>query len=146
MHKSPTPETISAWIALHKTQRQLIEHVEHDLKRDKLPPLSWYDVLLELDKEKSNGLRQYEIGDRTLLNKHNLSRLLDRLEKQKLIKRHICEEDGRGNTIKITSKGAELRELMWKTYSQSIEKYFGSTLTKQQHIQLAELLNTVIRP
>ena len=42
------------------------------------------------------GLRQFEIGAAVLLSKYNVSRLLDRLEKEKLLERYVCEEDGRG--------------------------------------------------
>ena len=102
MSKWPSEETISAWIQLHKSQRMLLEKVEGTLKKDGLPPLDWYDVLLELSREGDSGLRQYQIGDRMLLEKHNLSRLIDRLEKNRLVRRRECIEDGRGNRIEIT--------------------------------------------
>ena len=57
--------------------------VEVDLKRAGFPPLSWYDVLLELRRAGDDGLRPLEIEARLLLAQHNVSRLIERLEKAK---------------------------------------------------------------
>jgi len=108
MENKITEEALEAWVLLHRTQRLLLENVEKTLKNEGLSPLAWYDVLLELQREKKTGLRQYEIGNKILLNKYNLSRLIDRLEKNHLVERHLCMEDGRGNRIKITSAGEKV--------------------------------------
>ena len=144
MSKEPTKETIQAWIQLHRTHRLLLEIVENSLKSKGLPLLDWYDVLLELHREKSAGLRQYEIGEKVLLNKHNLSRLIDRLEKNRLVGRHACAEDGRGNLIKITGKGEKLIKQVWPVYGQSIQESFGTKLKSSEFIELSRILSKVL--
>ena len=144
MNKEPTQETIQAWIQLHRTHRRLLETVENSLKSKELPPLDWYDVLLELHREKNMGLRQYEIGEKVLLNKHNLSRLIDRLEKDQLVDRYACEEDGRGNRIKITDKGEKMLKQVWPVYSKSIQENFGIKLKHKEFIELSRILNKVL--
>jgi len=145
MCNEPTKETIHAWIQLHRTHRQLLEAVENSLKSKGLPPLDWYDVLLELHREKRTGLRQYEIGEKVLLNKHNLSRLIDRLEKNQLVGRHACAEDGRGNRIKITAKGEKTLKQVWPVYSQSIQEGFGVKLKSNEFVELSCILNKVLK-
>ena len=127
MDKTPTTQALQTWINLHRTHRKLLATVETALKQSKLPPLDWYDVLLELHRSKE-GLRQYEIGDRVLLNKHNLSRLIDRLQNNGLISRHTCAEDGRGNRIHIEPAGEEMLRLMWPVYADVIQKQFAARL------------------
>jgi len=144
MSKEPTNETIQAWIQLHRTHRLLVETVEKSLKSQGLPPLDWYDVLLELHRERSAGLRQYEIGEKILLNKHNLSRLIDRLEKNRLVGRHACSEDGRGNRIKITDKGEKILKQVWPVYGQSIQEGFGVKLSSNEFIELSHILRKVL--
>lgn len=141
MSKEPSKVTTQAWIQLHRTQRRLLEAVEAALKDKGLPPLAWYDVLLELNRDKDKGLRQYEIGEKVLLNKHNLSRLLDRLEKNKLLGRHACSEDGRGNLIRITRQGEQLIKEMWPVYSQTIQEHFGLKLKDKELTDLTRILN-----
>ncbi len=140
MIKEPAKATVQAWIKLHRAHRLLLESAENSLKSKGLPPLDWYDVLLELHREKSLGLRQYEIGEKILLNKHNLSRLIDRLEKKQLVGRHACAEDGRGNRIKITDKGEKMLKQIWTVYGQSIHDNFGTKLQSGELAELSRLL------
>ena len=144
MKKEPSKEMTQAWIQLHRAHRQLLETVEISLKDKGLPPLDWYDVLLELQREKSAGLRQYEIGEKVLLNKHNLSRLIDRLEKNQLLKRYACAEDGRGNKIKITAKGEEVLKQVWPVYGQSLQENFGTKLKAKELMELSRILGKVL--
>jgi len=140
MDKKIAKEAIQAWIQLHRAHRRLIERVENSLKSAGLPPLAWYDVLLELKRERSIGLRQYEIGEKILLSKHNLSRLIDRLEKNHLVTRYACIEDGRGSRVKITDEGIKTIKKMWPVYSQSIQENFGVKLGSSELLELRQVL------
>ncbi len=144
MKNLPNDTTIGAWVTLHRAHRKLMDAVGSTLKANDLPGLDWYDVLLELNREKASGLRQFEIGDKVLLNKHNLSRLIDRLEKQHLVRRDSCEEDGRGNRIKITDEGEKLLRSMWPVYGQSIQQEFGERLNDDELSELSRLLAKVL--
>jgi DNA-binding MarR family transcriptional regulator len=132
--------TITAWACLVRTQQVLLERVEADLKQAGLPPLRWYDVLLELHRAGSKGLRQFEIGSAVLLSKYNVSRLLDRLEKEKLLERYVCEEDGRGARVQVTAAGRDLAKRMWPVYGAAIIKHFAQYFSKTELKQLATLL------
>ena len=144
MNNSLSETTIQAWVLLHRAHRKLLEDVSKSLKVNDLPPLDWYDVLLELYRAGSAGLRQYEIGERILLSKYNLSRLLDRLEKQHLLRRDACAEDGRGNRITITEAGEEVLREVWPVYSQSIQSEFGDKLSQSECSELSRLLTKVL--
>ena len=143
MGRKPSQQVQQAWIDLHRAHRLLLERVEAALKAAGLPPLDWYDVLLELARDKNTGLRQFQIGERVLLNKHNLSRLIDRLEKQGLVRRHACSEDGRGNLIRITAAGSETLAAMWPVYAGAIQAGFGARLGRGDAAELARILGRI---
>lgn len=132
-----------AWARLLRAQRILLERVETALKEAGLPPLSWYDVLLELSRNDHDGLRQYEIAERILLSKHNLTRLLDRLEAQGLVVRGACPEDARGNIVSITAKGRSLRKRMWPIYADAVKTHFSGRLTAKDLESLSRILGKV---
>lgn len=142
--KDPAQSAISAWIAVHRAHRLLIAKVESDLKSANLPALDWYDVLWELYRAGKSGLRQFEIGERILLSKHNLSRLLDRLEAKQLLQRQLCDEDGRGYRVYISEGGQKMLKKMWPVYSQSINEYFAKKLSEKELSQLNAILNKVL--
>jgi len=140
----PSKQVETAWVLLIRAQQVLLAQVETALKNAALPPLSWYDVLLELSRDPDSGLRQFEIGERVLLNKHNLSRLIDRLESDGLVKRKACDIDGRGNTVKITKKGMQLKQEMWPVYAKAIQELIAEPLTATQVRSLTDVMSTLL--
>ena len=121
-----------------------LDGVEHDLKAAGLPPLTWYEVLLELKRPGGGVLRPYELERRLLLAQHNVSRLLERLEKQGLVERRPCSDDGRGQMVVITPAGLDLLSRMWPVYRSAIGRHVGAKLTEAEadrlHRMLAKLL------
>lgn len=136
----PSDTTIAAWIRLVRTTTQLQARIEQSLKEQGLPPLSWYDVLIEVHRAGDTGLHQFEISQKTLLPKHNLSRLIDRLEKQGLVRRQTCTEDGRSNLVLITEEGTEVLKRMWPVYSFELHEAIEGKLEPEEVQLLSQLL------
>lgn len=132
-----------AWTSFVKSQQLLLEKVDEEFKKNSLPPLTWYDVLLELDKEKDGMLRLNELGERVLLTKYNTTRLVRRLEEKGYVFRQTCPRDARGVFAVITQKGRELRKKMWPVYYNVIRKYFLSSLDSKEFEQLIECMNKI---
>lgn len=135
--------TTQAWGQLLRAQRTAMEKVEADLKQKGFPPLIWYDVLLELQRIPDGSMRHRELTQKMLLPKHNLSRLIDRMEKQELVSRNACEVDKRGSFICITQKGRELRENMWPTYEAAVQRHFSDRFSREESEELNNLLARV---
>ena len=140
MHAKPTTEVVDAWISLLRTERTLIDKVEERLKRAGLPPLDWYHVLNEVDRAPKSRLRQAQVQERIQLAQYTMCRLVDRLERDGLMQRQPCQQDGRNNVLWITPKGRALRRSMWPVYAAAIDDQFGSRLTRAEAEQLAGLL------
>ncbi len=124
----PDRKVIEAWAGLLRLNKVLLERVEAALKADGQPPLSWYDVLIELDRAEGGRLRLFELAERMLLNKSNLTRLLDRLEGRGLLLRQPCPEDRRGAYAAITPRGRKLLGAMWPSYGGAIQRHFARHL------------------
>src|SRR5436305_5768834 len=125
MARTPSEAVTEAWARLIRARETVVGAVERDLKAAGLAPLSWYDVLLELSRAPEGRLRPFEIEKETLLAQYNLSRLLDRLQKEGLIRREPCDEDGRGQWVVITEKGRALQARTWKVYARAIQEHVG---------------------
>ena len=137
--RHPSPHFL-AWARLLRVHKVLLEAVQADLSAAGLPPLEWYDLLLELDMAEGNRLRLYDLGDRMVLSRSNLTRLCDRLEKEGLISREHCAEDRRGLFAALTQKGAEMRRAMWPVYKRSVDQHFSMHLTDEEASVLASVL------
>jgi len=129
-----------AWVGLMRSQRKIFEAIEQELKQAGLPPLAWYDVMLELDRAEEGRLRPFEIEQRTLFAQPNLSRMIDRLQREGLVRREAFRDDGRGQWVVITDAGRQKRAQMWETYGAAIRRHLGDKLSEGEAKALAELL------
>src|SRR5436190_23111755 len=123
-----TPAVVEAWASLVRTERTLLDKVEEDLKRARLPPLDWYHVLHEIDRSPKGMMRQTGVHDRTQLAQYNVCRLVDRLEREGLVERRQCERDGRNNVLLIPAKGRALRRSMLPVLASALDAPFGAAL------------------
>ncbi len=137
----PSESVTQAWISIMRAQQRLLNAIETDFKNAGLPSLSWYDVLWELARAEEGRLRPFEIEERTLLAQYNLSRLIDRLQREGLVSREAFAEDGRGRWVVITQAGRLLRERMWAVYSKAIDAHVGAKLDDQAAASIVALLS-----
>ena len=140
MSRNPSDAAVGAWARLVRARDRVLGAIEQDLKAADCPPLAWYDVLLELSRAADGRLRPFEIERETLLAQYNLSRLLDRLEKEGLVAREPCRDDARGQWAVITEKGRVVQARTWKVYARAIQKHVGEKLDDKAAGALAELL------
>lgn len=144
--EEPSDKVVGAWTRLVRTQQRILARVEEDLKKAGFPPLEWYDVLYELDREISGTLGQAEVQARVLLAQYNLCRLIDRLEREELVMRRPSPADGRSNLLVITPKGRALRRSIWPAYAKAIQAHLGSRLNCEEARQLSGLLDKLLAP
>ena len=139
---SPLTEThITAWARLVRVSGQVMQAVEAALKAEGLPPLAWYDLLLELKRAGSKGLRPYRLQAEMLIPQYNMSRMIDRVEKAGLVERIACDEDGRGQLVRITAAGREMQRRMWPVYRGALEREFAERIDPEAAELLMRLLS-----
>lgn len=138
------PATVTAWARLLRASQALLGAVEADLKAAGFPPLAWYDVLLELRRAGEGGLRPLALQRAMLLAQYNLSRLLDRMEREGLVARRPCPDDARGQLVVATREGLALQERMWPVYREAIRTHFGARLDSASAEVLARLLGKLL--
>jgi DNA-binding MarR family transcriptional regulator len=140
----PSNQVVMAWARLLKAERLALARVEAALKQAGLPALAWYDVLLELERASDTGLRPFELERALLLAQYNLSRLLDRIEREGLVERAPCPQDGRGHVLRLSARGRSMRKTMWPVYARAIEAAVGSCLDEREAETLSALLARII--
>lgn len=141
----PDDITETAWVSLLRAHRKALGRVERALKAASLPPLEWYDVLLELERAEGDGLRPRELEARLLLAQSNLSRLLDRMEAAGLVRRTPCADDGRGRLVVVTREGRSVRKRAWPVYREAIGEAIGRRLDGEEAGRLSGLLEKLLR-
>lgn len=143
MNGTPSETVVRTWARLTKAQQRALDSIERALKAAKLPPLAWYDVLLELERA-GGSLRPFELEGEMLLAQYNLSRLIDRMQEAGYVERRALKEDRRGQAIVITAAGKTLRRRMWSIHGPAIQAAIGDHLSPKQVDMLSALLGALI--
>ena len=137
----PRQQAYARFVVAHAL---VTERIEAALAAADLPSLDWYDVLWVLESSREDRLRMADLARRAVFSRSNLTRLADRMEKERLIERGDCLEDGRGTVCAITAKGRVLRARMWTVYRREIELLFGAHLSAREAADMARIFERMI--
>ncbi|MCK5581308.1 MAG: MarR family transcriptional regulator [Candidatus Omnitrophica bacterium] len=86
------------------------------------------------------GISQVEISKHLIVTPSNMTKLIDKLEKDKLVTRSALEGDRRVNIIKVTATAANMLDKMWDEYSKELEGLMGKLSKKDQEIISSNLV------
>ncbi|MBA3388839.1 MAG: MarR family transcriptional regulator [Rubrobacter sp.] len=134
----------AAWRALISTNALVIDKIERELSAAELPPLGWYDVLLELSRASDRRLRMHELAQAVVLSRSGLTRLVDRLERAGLLRREPTPEDRRGAFAVLTDDGRDTLDQMWPVYAKGIAEHFGGHLSDGDADAISDALSRVM--
>ena len=118
-------ETLGAWRAFLNAHALATKRINRDLAEAGLPDLTWYDVLWTLRSADGRRLRIRELADAVVLSSTGMTRFVDRLEAEGLVRRESVPGDRRGAYAVITKQGIDLLRRMWPVYARGIATYFG---------------------
>ncbi|MBN9088236.1 MAG: winged helix-turn-helix transcriptional regulator [Reyranella sp.] len=140
MSDRPSEAAVRAWARLERAHRAAVGTVEARLAGAGLPDLAWYDVLLELERAGTGGLRSFQLQAALLFQQYNLSRLVDRMTEAGHVAKAPSPDDGRGLVLTITRSGRALRRKMWPVYALAIEEAVGRHFTDAEARTFGDLL------
>ncbi len=137
-------DPVAAWQAVLRAQNRALRAIEQDLHDQGLIPLSWYDVLLELNAAPGRQLRMQDLAARVVLSRTRVSRLVSELERVGYIERVPDPDDGRATLARITEEGRTARRNAAPVYLAGIDKHFNQHLTATQQDAIARGLQRVV--
>jgi DNA-binding MarR family transcriptional regulator len=137
-------DPVAAWQAVLRAQNRALRAIEQDLHDQGLIPLSWYDVLLELNAAPGRQLRMQDLAARVVLSRTRVSRLVSELERVGYIERVPDPDDGRATLARITEEGRTARRNAAPVYLAGIDKHFNRHLTGAQQDAIATGLQRVV--
>ncbi|TCK00327.1 MarR family winged helix-turn-helix transcriptional regulator [Nocardia alba] len=135
---------IAAWAALLQVHAALVPELDAELRRATGLPLTWYDVLLELDG--TGPMRMSDLSEKVVLSRTRVSRLVAELESNGLLRRDTNPDDGRSALVAITDLGRQRFREAAPRYLDDIERRFGANLEPDELEALAATLRKVLGP
>ena len=134
---------LGAWRGLLRVHARMTKALDAELIAEHGISLSSYEVLLFLADAPDGRLRMSELADGVLLSRSGLTRLVDRMEREGLLRRERCEDDARGFNARITAEGRELFQDARRTHLDGVRERFLSRLSGDELRTLARLWEKV---
>lgn len=138
-----TNETTEAWRAFLLAHARVTRILDEDLRRETGLNLGWYEVLLLLAGAPGQRLRMSDLADGMILSRSAATRLVDRLERDGLVDRTVCDSDRRGMEVSLTDAGRERFLVAGRLHLRGIEEHFGAHLDPSQLEVVTEALTKV---
>jgi DNA-binding MarR family transcriptional regulator len=135
---------VAAWAALLQVHAALVPSLDQLLVRTTGLPLSWYDVLLELAAVPERRLLMGELGQRVVLSRTRVSRIVDELTAAGLVRKESNPMDGRSSYAVLTGEGLAKYRAAAPVYLAGIEREFASGLTDAELTAVATALTKVL--
>ena len=129
------------WFSFVRSHRALIREIERRLAKADLPPYAWYDALWGVESGENGTRRMHELADALVIERYNLTRLVDRLEHEGLVTRARSSDDGRAAYVTITNAGRALRKRMWKIYEATVNELFLPQFDSKAQRTMSEALD-----
>jgi DNA-binding MarR family transcriptional regulator len=122
--KELAPEELGAWRGLLRIHSALVKALDSELLAAHSLPLTSYEVLINLQAAPGRRRRMAELADGVLLSRSGMTRLVDRLEREGLLERDACTDDGRGTFAVLTDKGEALLDEARRTHLDGVRERF----------------------
>ncbi len=117
---------LQAWLELLRCSRLIDQVMTAYFYHEFSSSLSRFDVLVQLGRAGPTGLTTSRLAQRLLASRGNITRLLDRMEEARLIRRRACAGDRRISYISLTRQGNKLLAQMAPAHSDRVEGIFGA--------------------
>jgi DNA-binding MarR family transcriptional regulator len=146
MHRSGdlSSAQMHAWRRFLRAHAVVTRRLESDLLAEQNLPLATYDVLVQLVEAPERRLRMSQLAERVLLSRSGLTRLVDRLEREELVRREPCEDDARGLYTVITTEGVDRLRAASPTHLRGIAEHAVGRLGDDEAAQLSDLMGRML--
>ncbi len=130
---------LAAWRGFLRIHSAVTKELDAELVAAHGLTLSSYEVLLHLATSSSGCARMSDLAGSALLSRSGLTRLIDRLERARLVRREGVSADARGMQAVITPEGREAFARARRTHLAGVRTRFLEPLSEADRELLAQL-------
>jgi len=135
---------LRAWRGLLRVHSRLVKALDAELEAEHGLAVTSYEVLMYLADSPEGKMRMHDLASSVLLSRSGLTRLVDRLERENLIRRETCEDDARGSFACLTPAGREKLTAARRTHLDGVRRHFVEHLSADELEGLGEVWSKVL--
>ncbi len=134
---------LAAWRGFLRTHAELFKALDAELDAAHRLPLTTNEVLVALLHAPGRRLRMAELASQMLLSRSGVTRLVDRLERDGLLRREECADDGRGLFAVLTEEGERVLASARPTHLGGVRRRFLDRLSDDDQRTLARIWDLI---
>ena len=138
----PGRRGLGAWRALLRARATLLRQLSTELERKTGLTLGDFDVLGRL-AEAGGALRMTELADRTLSSRSGMTRRIDRMADEGVVRRANADGDARGVVVALTDAGLSRLTETAPIHLRGVSELFVERLDDQELAALESILDKV---
>ncbi|HYR49420.1 MAG TPA: MarR family transcriptional regulator [Candidatus Eisenbacteria bacterium] len=138
----PGRRGLGAWKALLRARATLLRQLATDLEKKTGLSLGDFDVLGQL-AEGGGSLRMTDLADRTLSSRSGMTRRIDRMVDEGLVRRANADGDARGVVVALTDAGLSRLKETAPVHLRGVAELFVARLDDQELAALESALDKV---
>lgn len=139
----PGRRGFKAWEALLRAHATLLRQLALEIAQQTGLTLGDFDVLAQLAAA-GGQLRMTDLAERAFSSRSGLTRRVDRLEGEGLVRRTGADGDGRGVTVGLTEAGVTRLKEVTPVHLRGVSRYFIERLDDRELASLERALTKVI--
>ena len=132
-------ERLTAADLFFETHAGLSRALERSLAETGLSA-QWFEVLLRLARTPGGRLRMCDLAAQVSMSPSGLTRAVDRLEAEGLVRREVCADDRRGAFAALTDNGRARIDRALPAHLEQLERSYTGVLTPAELAQLTAVL------
>jgi DNA-binding MarR family transcriptional regulator len=134
---------LDAWRSFLRAHARVTRVLDAELTAECDLSLGSYVVLVHLSEAPARALRMTDLADRIVLSRSGLTRLVDRMEREGLVRRESCPSDLRGTNAVLTAEGLAKLRAAAPVHLRGVREHMVSQLTEKETAVLAEALGRI---
>lgn len=120
---------MSAWHGFIRAHAVVVRQLSAELEAEHGLSLPSYEVLAHLSEAPDQRLRMSDLAACATLSPSGLTRLVDRMERDGLVRRERCGDDARVVYAVLTDPGHAKLEQAWPTHLRGVREHMVDRLT-----------------
>ena len=122
----------------------LADRLHRELQDGHGVSLADYEVLVRLSERPGRRMRMSQLADEVASSKSRVSHQVARMEREGLLRRRECPEDGRGVFAELTDEGMTLLETSAPTHVEGVREHMVDLLSREEQEVVAKVFERII--
>jgi DNA-binding MarR family transcriptional regulator len=121
---------MSAWHSMLRAYASVLRRLEAELNAEHGLSLPSYEVLVALSESPDRSLRMTELSQAALLSPSGVTRLVDKLQREGLVRRRRCGSDARVIYCELTDAGMARLVSAYPTHLRGVRQHLVDKLDR----------------